>query len=151
MPAAEIDRIETPTRTWEAQQGLKAGYGLSNYTSIHDGFVYHGHNGGVEGGLTDMSYLPEYGVGYFYSINSGNGGAFSKIGDAIRAYITRGLIKPPVPAAAPLPADAEQYAGWYEPDSPRNGFMNFIERLGLHRVHFDHGNLVLSNSDRHHQ
>ena len=145
MPAAEIDRIETPTRTWEAQQGLKAGYGLSNYTSIHDGFVYHGHNGGVEGGLTDMSYLPEYGVGYFYSINSGNGGAFSKIGDAIRAYITRGLIKPPVPAAAPLPADAEQYAGWYEPDSPRNGFMNFIERLGLHRVHFDHGNLVLSN------
>jgi hypothetical protein len=92
-----------------------------------------------------MSYLPEYGVGYFYSINSGNGGAFAKIGDAIRAYITRGLIKPPVPAAAPLPADAEQYAGWYEPDSPRNGFMNFIERLGLHRLHFDHGNLVLTN------
>jgi CubicO group peptidase (beta-lactamase class C family) len=145
MPAADIDRIETPTRTWEAQQGLKAGYGLSNYTSIHDGFVYHGHNGGVEGGLTEMSYLPEYGVGYFYSINSGNGGAFAKIGDAIRAYITRGLIKPPMPAAAPLPADAEQYAGWYEPDSPRNGFMNFIERLGLHRVHFDHGNLMLTN------
>ncbi len=145
MPAADIDRIETPTRTWEAQQGLKAGYGLSNYTSIHDGFVYHGHNGGVEGGLTEMSYLPEYGVGYFYSINSGNGGAFAKIGDAIRAYITRGLTKPPVPAVAPLPADAEQYAGWYEPDSPRNGFMKFIERLGLHRVHFDHGNLMLSN------
>lgn len=145
MPAADIDRIETPTRTWEAQQGLKAGYGLSNYTSIHDGFVYHGHNGGVEGGLTELSYLPEYGVGYFYSVNSGNGGAFAKIGDTIRAYITRGLIKPPVPAVAPLPADAEQYAGWYEPDSPRNGFMNFIERLGLHRVHFDHGNLMLSN------
>jgi CubicO group peptidase (beta-lactamase class C family) len=145
MPATDIDRIENPTRTWQAQQGLKAGYGLSNYTSIHDGFVYHGHNGGVGGGLTEMSYLPEYGVGYFYSINSGNGGAFAKIGDAIRAYITRGLIKPPVPAAAPLPADAEQYAGWYEPDSPRNGFMNFIERLGLHRVHFDHGNLMLTN------
>ena len=145
MPAADIDRIETPTRTWEAQQGLKAGYGLSNYTSIHDGFVYHGHNGGVEGGLTELSYLPAYGVGYFYSINSGNGGAFAKIGDTIRAYITRGLIKPPVPAVAPLPADAEQYAGWYEPDSPRNGFMNFIERLGLHRVHFDHGYLILSN------
>jgi CubicO group peptidase (beta-lactamase class C family) len=145
MPTADIDRMETPTRTWEAQQGLKAGYGLSNYTSIHDGFVYHGHNGGVEGGLTDMSYLPEYGVGYFYSINAGNGGAFGKIGDAIRAYITRGLTKPPVPSAASLPADAAQYAGWYEPDSPRNGFMNFIERLGLHRLHFDHGNLILSN------
>jgi CubicO group peptidase (beta-lactamase class C family) len=145
LPAADIDRIETPTRTWEAQQGLKAGYGLSNYTSIHDGFVFHGHNGGVEGGITDMSYMPECGVGYFYSINSDNGGAFDRIGNAIRAYITRGLTKPVVPAAAPLPADAGQYAGWYEPDSPRNGFMSFIERLGLRRVHFDHGNLVFSN------
>ena len=145
MPAADIDRAETPTRTWQAQQGLKAGYGLSNYTSIHDGFVYHGHNGGVEGGLTDMSYLPEYGVGYFYSINSGNGGAFEKIGDAIRAYITHGLTKPAVPAAAPLPADAQQYAGWYEPDSPRSEFMHGIERLGLHRVQFAGGNLVLTN------
>ncbi|HEY2003060.1 MAG TPA: serine hydrolase domain-containing protein, partial [Acidobacteriaceae bacterium] len=51
LPATDIDRMEAPTRTWQAQQGLKAGYGLSNYTSIHDGFVYHGHNGGVEGGL----------------------------------------------------------------------------------------------------
>jgi CubicO group peptidase (beta-lactamase class C family) len=145
LPATDIDRMETPTRTWQAQQGLKAGYGLSNYTSIHDGFVYHGHNGGVEGGLTDMSYLPEYGVGYFYSTNAGNGEAFEKIGDAIRAYIIRGLAKPAVPAATPLPADAQQYAGWYESDSPRVEFMHGIERLGLHRVHFAGGNLVLTN------
>jgi CubicO group peptidase (beta-lactamase class C family) len=146
LPATDIDRMETPTRTWQAQQGLKAGYGLSNYTSIHDGFVYHGHNGGVEGGLTDMSYLPEYGVGYFYSTNAGNGEAFGKIGDAIRAYITRGLTKPAVPAAAPLPADAPQFAGWYEADSPRVEFMHGIERLGLHRVHFTGGNLVLTDT-----
>ena len=67
---------------------MKAGYGLSNYWSVHDGFVYHGHDGGVKGGLTDMAYMPEYGVGYFYSINSGNGDAFEKIGKTIRAYIT---------------------------------------------------------------
>src|ERR1700761_1061041 len=145
LPATDIDRMETPTRTWQAQQGLKAGYGLSNYTNIHDGFVYHGHNGGVEGGLTDMSYLPEYGVGYFYSTNAGNGEAFQKIGDAIRAYITHGLAKPAVPAAAPLPADAQQYAGWYEPDSPRVEFTHGIERLGMRRVHFVGGNLVSTN------
>jgi CubicO group peptidase (beta-lactamase class C family) len=145
VPAAFIDRMETPTRTWEAQQGLKAGYGLSNYTSIHDGFVYHGHNGGVNGGLTEMSYMPDYGVGFFYSINSGNGEAFGKIGDAIRAYITRSLQRPPVPAAAPLPADAQQYAGWYEPASPRNQSFYFLERMGLQRVHFDRGNLTLTN------
>ncbi len=146
VPASFIDRMETPTRTWEAQQGLKAGYGLSNYTSIHDGFVYHGHNGGVNGGLTDMSYLPEHGVGYFYSINAGNGDAFGKIGDAIRAYITRSLQRQPVPAAAPLPADAQQYAGWYEPASPRNQFTYFLERLSaLQRIRFGGGNLLISS------
>ena len=146
MPADSIDRMETPTRTWEAQQGLKAGYGLSNYTSFHDGFEYHGHNGGVEGGLTDMSYMPEYGVGYFYSINSANGAAFSKIGDAIRAYVTRGLTRPPVPAAGQLPANAADYAGWYEPAAPRNEFIHFLERLlGMSRVRFAGGNLLLTN------
>ncbi len=146
MPAASIDRMETPTRTWEAQQGLKAGYGLSNYTSFHDGFEYHGHNGGVEGGITDLSYMPEYGVGYFYSINSANGEAFGKIGDAIRAYVTRSLQRPPVPAAAPLPADAADYAGWYEPASPRIQMFQFLGRLiGLYRVRFAGGNLLFSN------
>ena len=43
----------------------EGGYGLSNYWSVHEGFVYHGHNGGVNGGLTEMAYMPEYGVGYF--------------------------------------------------------------------------------------
>jgi CubicO group peptidase (beta-lactamase class C family) len=145
VPASSIERMETPTRTWEAQEGLKAGYGLSNYTSVHDGFVYHGHNGGVSGGITEMSYMPEYGVGYFYSINAANGEAFGKIGDAIRAYVTRGLTKPAVPASAQLPTDAQQYAGWYEFASPRIEFMDFLQRLGLHRAQFEHGNLVFSN------
>ena len=145
-PAADIDRMETPTRTWEAQEGLKPGYGLSNYTSIHDGFVYHGHNGGVDGGLTDMSYMPEYGVGYFYSINSGNGEAFGKLGDAIRAYITRNLTRPPVPAAGLLPADAQRYAGWYEPVTPRAEFTHFLIRLlGVSHLRFADGKLLQSS------
>lgn len=141
-PAAEIDRMETPTRTWAAQQGLQAGYGLSNYVTIADGYVWHGHNGGVEGGLTEMAYLPAAGVGYFYSINSGNGGAFEQIGKAIRGYVTRNVARPAVPAAGPLPADASAYAGWYEPDSPRNEFSYFQERLGVERVWFAGGQML---------
>jgi hypothetical protein len=145
-PAADIERMEFPSRTWEAQQGLKAGYGLSNYTSVLDGFVYHGHDGGVNGGITDMAYLPEAGVGYFYSINSANGDAFSKIGSAIRAYVTRSLQRPPVPAVAALPVDAAYYAGWYEPASPRNEVSHFMERLlGLQRVRFAGGNMLVSS------
>jgi CubicO group peptidase (beta-lactamase class C family) len=56
VPASDIDRMEIPTSTWAAKDGMKAGYGLSNYWSVHEGFVYHGHDGGVEGGITDMSY-----------------------------------------------------------------------------------------------
>lgn len=146
MPASSIDRMEIPTRTWAAKEGLRTGYGLSNYWSVHEGFAYHGHNGGVEGGLTEMAYLPDYGVGYFYSINSGNGDAFGKVGKTIRAYITRNLQKPTLPPLAPLPANASAYAGWYQLDSPRAELAHFLERLlGLVRVRFDDGKLLVTS------
>jgi len=145
VPASDIDRMESPASTWGAHDSLKAGYGLSNYWTFNDGFVYHGHNGGVQGGLTEMAYMPEYGVGYFYSINSGNADAFSKIGKAIRAYVTLHLQKPSVPAAAALPSDTAEYAGWYQPDSPRQELTRFLDRLaGLSRVHFKDGKMLIT-------
>jgi CubicO group peptidase (beta-lactamase class C family) len=145
VPAGNIDRMEIPESTWAAKEGLKSGYGLSNYWSLEDGFVYHGHNGGVEGGLTEMAYMPDYGVGYFFSINSGNGDAFGRIGKAIRGYITSQLQKPPVPAAATLPENAGEYAGWYEPDSPRVELTHFIEHVaGISRVRFEDGKLLIT-------
>ncbi|HTP69552.1 MAG TPA: serine hydrolase domain-containing protein [Dongiaceae bacterium] len=145
LPSTDIDRMENPQTTWAAKEGLKAGYGLSDYWSFHDGFVYHGHNGGVEGGLTDMSYMPEVGVGYFYSINSGNGDAFDKVGKAIRAYITSKLQKPAVPDMATVPANATDYAGWYEPNSPRVQLIFFVERLmGLTHVNFADGKMTFA-------
>ena len=143
--ASDIDRMESPASTWAAKDGLKSGYGLSNYWNFQDGFVYHGHNGGVEGGLTEMGYMPEYGVGYFYSINTGNGDAFSRISKVIRNYVTAKLQKPLVPAAAALPADAADYAGWYEPNAPRQEVTRFLNRLlGLARVHFKDGKMTIS-------
>ena len=146
MPSVSMERMERPTRTWAAQQGLSAGYGLSIYGSIHDGFVYFGHNGGVQGGLTDMAYMPDYGVGYFYSINAGNTAAFSAIGETIRAYVTQRLQRPPVPAVAPMPANAGTYAGWYEPDSSRVELTHPVERLlGIARIRFAGNELFLTS------
>jgi hypothetical protein len=49
-----------------------------------------------------------------------------------------------VPPPASLPANAEDYAGWYEPDSPRVELLHFLERLlGLTWVRFNDGKLVL--------
>lgn len=145
VPAADIDRMEIPESTWAAKDGMKDGYGLSNYWNVQDGFVYHGHDGGVEGGLTEMAYMADYGVGYFYSINAGNGDAFEKVGKAIRAYVTNKLQKPALPAVAALPQNSADYAGWYEPDSPRVELTHFMERImGLTWVRFKDGKLILS-------
>ena len=146
VPAADIDRMEIPQSTWVARDGMKFGYGLSNYWTVEDGFIYHGHDGGVEGGLTEMAYATDYGVGYFFSINSSSGDAFDKIAKAIRAYITLRLEKPPVPPPAPLPANADDYTGWYEPDSPRVELTHFLERLvGLTWVRFGDGKMISSS------
>lgn len=146
VPAADVDRMEIPASTWAAKDGLKIGYGLSNYVTVADGFVYHGHDGGVDGGLTDMAYMADYGVGYFFSINSGSGDAFDKVAKAIRAYIGNKLQKPALPPVAALPANASDYSGWYEPDSPRVEMVRFLERLlGLRRVHFQDGKLMITS------
>lgn len=88
LPPASIDRMEVSIRTWAAQKGLRGGYGLGSCVSIQDG-VYHGHSGGGDGGLTELAYLPDANMGYFYSINTANEDAAMRIGKAIRAYITR--------------------------------------------------------------
>ena len=144
--SANIDRMENPLSTWSAKEGMKYGYGLSNYWQVEDGYVYHGHNGGVEGGLTEMAYLPEYNVGYFFSINAGSGDAFEKIAKAIRGYITAKLQKPAVPPGAPLPQNAADYTGWYVPDSSRVQLTEFIERLaGLSLFRFREGKLLITD------
>ena len=143
VPASDIDRMEIPASTWAAKDGMTYGYGLSNYWSVEDGFVYHGHDGGVEGGITEMAYMADYNVGYFFSINAGNGNAFERVGKAIRAYVTNNLQRPPLPGVAGLQAGSRDYAGWYVPDSPRVEFMHFLERLfGLTRLRFRDGKLL---------
>jgi CubicO group peptidase (beta-lactamase class C family) len=143
MPASAIDRIETPTRTWAAQQGLRAGYGLGDFTTVYDGFVYHGHDGVIVGGLTDFEYLPAEGAGYFYSINTNRRDAFDRIGAAIRAYLTRNFTRPAVPAAALLPADAPQYAGWYVTAAPSHEKLHFLFSIALWHVRFVNGRMLV--------
>jgi CubicO group peptidase (beta-lactamase class C family) len=146
IPASDIDRMENAASTWAAKDGMKYGYGLGNYWSVEEGFVYHGHDGGVEGGLTEMAYMADNNVGYFFSINSGSGDAFEKVAKTIRAYITNKLPKPALPAVASLPANAADYAGWYVPDSPRVELTHFLERLvGTTFVRMKDGRVVLDH------
>ena len=146
IPATILNRMEVPSSTWAAKEGLQVGYGLSNYCTIYDGFVYHGHDGNVPGGHTAMEYMPNEGIGYFYSINSGKRAAFEKIGMLIRAYITRQLPKPSIPPVVSLPEKTIAYTGWYEPNSPRVELFSFLERLiGMAYIHFADNKLLVNS------
>jgi len=146
IPATIFNRMEVPTSTWAAKEGLQAGYGLSNYCTSYDGFLYHGHDGNVPGGLTAMAYMPKEGIGYFYSLNSGNREAFKKAGAVIRAYITRQLPKPSLPPVVSLSEKTNAFSGWYEPNSPRMEFFSFLERLiGLSYIDFEDNKLLVNS------
>ncbi|MGA3007636.1 MAG: serine hydrolase domain-containing protein, partial [Opitutaceae bacterium] len=145
LPSEAIDRMEEPTSTYAAREGLKTGYGLSNHTVIRNRWQYHGHNGAVPGCLTDLAYLPEAGVGYVFMINSENSRAQSRISRLIQAYLTRNLTQPKLPSGPPVSSkQAQNYAGWYEPVSPRIEHRRFMLRiLGLTKMRVTDGGLSL--------
>jgi CubicO group peptidase (beta-lactamase class C family) len=131
LSPSSIERMEQAATTWGAEAGLEAGYGLSNYTSAEDAFVFHGHNGGVNGGLTEMAYLPDHGFGYAFMINSGNGDAYRQISELTRQLLIRGLAKPPLPPAVSVPDElADTFSGIYQPVTPRASIQQFADRIG---------------------
>jgi CubicO group peptidase (beta-lactamase class C family) len=144
LPPAAIDRMEEPSSTFAAREGLKAGYGLSNRTVIRNQWQYHGHSGSVPGGLTELAYLPDAGVGYVFMINSGSDTAFVQIGNLIRAYITRTLATPALPPTMIVSNLAPDYAGWYEPICLRIERVRLQLRiLGLTKITASEGGLSL--------
>jgi CubicO group peptidase (beta-lactamase class C family) len=144
LPAAAIDRMERATTTYAAREGLDVGYGLGNYATVRYGWVNHGHDGALEGGLTQMVYLPETGAGYVVMINTNRFDALGGIAKLLSNELTRNLPPPTNPPVARVPPKvARQYAGWYEIVSLRYESIRFIARfLCFSKVSFDEGRLI---------
>jgi CubicO group peptidase (beta-lactamase class C family) len=121
ISTASIDRMEIPETTLANQLGVKAGYGLANYTSGYNDFniAFRGHNGGVFGGLTELSYSNQLQSGYVVMINAGNGMALDKISKTIRGYLTQDY-KVVKPEAIALPEKFKILNGYYAPINYRN-------------------------------
>jgi CubicO group peptidase (beta-lactamase class C family) len=135
LPAEVIEAMERPRSSLTARSGLSLGYGLHLSTYVDTGWVWVGHDGGVNGGLTNMAYRPDQGVGFAFMINAGNGKAFERIGRVVRDYLTQDQPRPEPPPVAPVSQLAGDRAGWYRPDNPRVQKVRFLERiLGLVRV-----------------
>jgi hypothetical protein len=142
LPTTSIDQMERPSTLPAAQLGEFAGYGLYNYVSFEKGFEFHGHNGGVSGGLTEMAYCPRLGRGYAFMINAAKGDAMGKISRLLKSYIIQGSTAPTPPSPSSVPIEIQRrYSGYYQPISPRVQMAYFVERLmGVQRMHVDeHG------------
>jgi CubicO group peptidase (beta-lactamase class C family) len=125
-----IARMERPETTLAARAGLDNGYGLNDYSFRVRSFVLHGHDGGVNGGLASLGYLPDHGLGYVFLINSGSVDAFRRIRSLLVGYLTRDVPAPaPPPSVAVATEVARHWAGWYGPASPRQETLRFLERL----------------------
>lgn len=124
---SSILRMETPMTTPAAQADMQIGYGLHNYTTTHEGFLFHGHNGGVNGGLTDLGYLPKHGIGHIVMINCSNGNALHEITNLVRDFEINSLERTPTEHTI---ADFDQsLAGYYVPINPRMAGTYFFTRL----------------------
>lgn len=89
-----ILRMELAQSTTGAQVGLELGYGLGNFTTVYNGFVYHGHDGAMDGGLSQLAYLPEHGIGHLLLLNANNAEAMQRLIKLIRDFETENLIVP---------------------------------------------------------
>jgi CubicO group peptidase (beta-lactamase class C family) len=127
VSSASIDRMETPATTLGAAAGITGGYGLANYSSGYRAsqVAFHGHNGGVMGGLSELVYSKELGQGYVFMINSGNGAAFGQISELLRGYLLRDHV-PPTPAASVLPASFKELDGHYQAVNHRQHALRFL-------------------------
>ena len=154
---ASIDRMETPKTLPGNAQGVLAGYGLANYTSGHLawGTAFHGHDGGVNGGLTQLAYVPELGEGYVFMINSGNPAALGEISGLLRDYLLRDAKWLEVNSPA-LPERYKKIDGYYQFINPRSDNMRMLASLAgilrvthddkvLHRTPFPFGGWISSD------
>ena len=145
VPAGLIERMELPRSSLSARAGLPVGYGLHLGSYVDSGFVWVGHNGGVDGGLSMLAYLPSAGRGFYFAINSGNIAAYEGVHALLRDYLIRDLTRPALPPAAPLSPQARtRWTGWFRSDSPRNQRLYGVERvLSLTRVTADDSTLMV--------
>jgi CubicO group peptidase (beta-lactamase class C family) len=124
-----ISRMEVSKSTPAAKAGLRLGYGLANFTSIHNGFLFQGHSGGMPGAISELAYLPERGIGHVLFMNCMNTFAFSQISALIRDYETRDVTVDSLDQAPRYTGNLTFPDGYYIPINPRSQGGYYFDRL----------------------
>ncbi len=141
LDSASVDRMERPITTLAAEAGSQEGYGLHNYTTSYKGYLFHGHDGGVNGGLAHYVYNTPLNIGFVILVNYGGEG-FTKLNDAVMETIMN-----EVPSAVPeslslSEEDKAKWTGYYRSAYPRASMTYFLEwLLGIVQVYERDGQL----------
>lgn len=110
----QVERMENPTSTAAAGQGLQFGYGLGNYHQVHRGFVFHGHGGDADGYLTHCAYNRDSALGFCLLINAFQGNTLRAMRKRVMDYLIDGK-KPSFQAGVPQPmAHLQDLTGRYQ-------------------------------------
>ena len=130
-----ILRMEVSQSTPGAQEGLELGYGLGNFTTIYNGFNYHGHDGAMDGGLSQLAYLPEYGVGHVLLLNANNAQAMDRLAKLLRDFETEKLLLPK-PQKTEYEGLIDIEDGYYLAVNPRNQNLFYQDLLfaGIEKI-----------------
>jgi CubicO group peptidase (beta-lactamase class C family) len=122
-----MNRLEVPGTLPAAQAGVTTGYGLFNEATSNQGYVEHGHRGGVDGAVALFGYIPELGVGRAVMINTDNVRALMRIWGAVDSYLMRDVSPVKLPPGVPLPDELQRsLPGYYMNIAPRDS-----DHLGL--------------------
>jgi CubicO group peptidase (beta-lactamase class C family) len=124
-----IEDMRHPTGSIMADSGLEVGHGLSHFIETKDGFTWYGHNGGVNGGISDFKYIPELKIGYYVAINSSSGKAIHEISELLKSHLTEDFTPQTIPYEVDETVDTKDLAGYFRAVNPRNNSLFFIEYL----------------------
>ena len=138
-----VTRMETPTTTLAAREGVTHGDGLGNTTLFVNGHHFRGHGGTITGFRSRSAYSSELGVGYFVSINK-RSGAVAVIERLLGERLTEGFEPPRSPVAVLSDHELRAMTGSYQLTTPRRQFFYGLERLLLvRRIILEEGKLFL--------
>ena len=123
---SSFDRMESAASTLAAKRGLPGGYGLAISNGWRRGYKSLGHNGGIDGFVSDYLYLPEANFAVAVSVNSGR--RTRNIVNAILEYFVEEVEvsrqEVPIPQSI-----KDKYDGFYTYLNPRNQLFGFIEKM----------------------
>lgn len=125
VSSATIREMEKLHGWFELENGIDQGYGLGIYTKTagSKGLAFLGHNGGINGFLSDYVYSREYNLGIVVSnsLGASNRAVLNAIVDA--------LVADPAPEVAIEPVVSENFSAWegdYRVLNSRNGIFDLI-------------------------